>query len=119
MAMSKLQQQLKKKEKERKNAGPAPVSAEAKAKSAADRTALQCAVCKQTFAVTTKARGPTHAKTPDYYLVLNVFVIVSFGPCDQARELSEHAASKHAKVTELACFPAIEEIKARDASKGK
>ncbi len=88
--MSKLQQQLKRKEKERKNAGPEPVSAAAKAKAAADREALQCAVCKQTFAVTTKAR-----------------------------ELVEHAASKHSKMAEAACFPTIEELNQRDAAKAK
>jgi hypothetical protein len=37
----------------------------------------------------------------------------------QARDLSAHAESKHSKLAETACFPNIEEIKARDAAKGK
>ncbi len=83
MAMSKLQQQLKKKEKERKAAARrgTPASSESRAKAAADAQTYICQVCRQALASTNKAP-----------------------------QLVAHAEARHPRVSPETCFPQLEEM---------
>ena len=87
--MNKLQIQLKKKEKERKEAAgkKSASSKEGKAKEAAAATAHVCQSCRQAFMVTAKAK-----------------------------QLQEHADSKHPKLKHEECFPELPEMVAAEAA---
>ena len=63
-----------------------PASAEAKQKSQKDAQAYICAVCRTAFPINVKAAA-----------------------------LAEHAAYKHAKLPETQCWPAITEMRAKEA----
>ena len=89
--MNKLQIQLKKKEKERKEAAGKKNSStkEGKAKETAAAQAHVCQSCRQAFMVTAKAK-----------------------------QLQEHADSKHPKLKHEECFPELPEMVAAEAAGG-